>query len=86
MSVSRPVDVLHRMVASLSIPALLSSDLRRRRGTLPDRPQQSTQTGAAVNAQGQAEYPAPLGQYTQPYSMPWARGSRMCRTCFRNRS
>lgn len=68
MSVSRPVEVLRRMVASLSILALLSSSLpaQTEQAALPSSPQQSTPQG---NPQGQPEYAAPLRQYTQPYSM-----------------
>ena len=73
MSVSRPVHVLHRMVASLSILALLSSSLLAQTGqTLPDSPQQNTQipqTTPQTNEQSQAEYAAPLEQYTRPYSI-----------------
>ena len=62
MSVSRPVHVLHRMVASLSILALLSSNLLAQTGqTLPDSPQQNTQTAPQTNAQSQAEYAGPFG-------------------------
>ena len=87
MSVSRPVQVLQRMVASVSIVALLSSSL----------PAQTGQRSADVrsrmrrfrrplrtNPQGQTEYAAPLQQYAQPHSV-WAVGSRMRRTGFRNR-
>jgi outer membrane protein TolC len=70
MSVSRPVHLFHRTVASVSILALLSSALIAQTGqptsaTLPNNPPQNTQ----ANSQSQAEYPAPLQQYTQPYSI-----------------
>jgi outer membrane protein len=74
MSVSRPVQVFHQMVASVSIIALLSSSLLAQTGqpatTAPaGNPQQSTQTAPQNNMPGQAEYTAPLKQYTQPYSI-----------------
>src|SRR5208282_5075992 len=70
MSVPRPVEVFQRMVASVSILALLSSSLPAQTGqttaaTLPDSPQQS----AAVKPHSQPEYAAPMQQYAQPYSM-----------------
>jgi outer membrane protein len=74
MSVSRPVHVFHRMIASVSIIALLSSSLLAQTGQsattpLPGNPQQGTQPDPQVNAQNQPEYTAPLKQYTQPYSI-----------------
>ena len=62
MSVSHPVHRFHRTVASVSIVALLSSSLLAQTGqtaaaTLPNSPH------------AQAEYAAPLKQYTQPNSI-----------------
>jgi outer membrane protein TolC len=56
------------MVASLSILTLLSSSLPAQTGqaALPSSPQQNT---PQTNTQGQAEYAAPLREYTRPYSM-----------------
>jgi len=67
MSVSHPVHELQRMVAYLSILALLSSSLSAQtvQATLPNSPQQNSQT----TPQGQTEYAAPLQQYTQPNSV-----------------
>ena len=59
MSVSRPVHLFHRMVASVSIIGMLSSSLLAQTG----------QPAAVPNSpQTQAEYKAPLSQSTQPYS------------------
>lgn len=74
MSVSRPVHVLHRMVASVSIVALLSSSLLAQTGqsaapTLPNSPQQNSPQNSQTSAQTQAEYAAPMKQYTRPYSI-----------------
>src|ERR1019366_7701253 len=82
MSVARSIDVFQRMVASLSILAMLTSGLAGQTGAaLPESPQQNSQqnpqpspqqnpqTSAAVNAPGQPEYTAPLEPYTQPASM-----------------
>ena len=61
MSVSHPVHRFHRTVASVSILALLSSSLLAQTGqaaaTLPNSPH------------AEAEYAAPLKQYTQPNSI-----------------
>ena len=62
MSVSHPVHRFHRTVASVSIVALLSSSLLAQTG----------QMAAAIlpnSPQAQAEYAAPLKQYTQPNSI-----------------
>jgi outer membrane protein len=71
MPVSRSIEVFQRMVASVSILALLSSSLAAQTGpaTIPDSPPQSSQASAAVNPPGQPEYAAPLREYTQPASM-----------------
>ena len=65
MSVSRRVHVLYRMVASVSIVALLSSSLPAQTPTARS-PQQNTQTG---NLQGQPDYATPLSPAAQPYSV-----------------
>jgi outer membrane protein len=62
MSVSRPVHLFHRMVASVSILGMLSSSLLAQAGqpvpaTVPNSPQ------------AQVEFTAPLNQSTQPYSV-----------------
>src|ERR1700687_3002665 len=62
MSVSRPVHLFHRMVASVSIIGMLSSNLLAQVGqpapaTVPNSPQ------------AQVEFTAPLHQSTQPYSI-----------------
>jgi len=62
MSVSRPVEMLHRIVASVSIVGMLSSSLLAQTG--------QPVAAAVPNApQAQAEYSAPMKQYTQPYSV-----------------
>lgn len=61
MSVSRPVHLFHRMVATVSIIGMLSSSLLA----------QTAQPAAAVpnSPQAQAEYKAPLSESTQPRSV-----------------
>jgi len=62
MSVSRPVHLFHRTVASVSILALLSSSLLAQTG-------QAAAAALPNSPQPQAEYSAPLKQYTQPNSI-----------------
>ncbi len=65
MSVSRPVHILHRMVASVAIFALLSSSLpAQTTAALPRSPQQNSQS-----TQSQAEYTTPLTPFTTPNSI-----------------
>ncbi len=74
MSVSRPVHVLHRMVASVSIFALLSSNLPAQTTAAGQNGVQISQTSAQSNSQAsaqvspqtQAVYTTPLNSYTQP--------------------
>ncbi len=62
MSVSRPVHVLHRVIASVAIFALLSSS---------NLPAQTTAgpNGAQISSQAQSEYTTPLTPYTKPNSV-----------------
>ncbi len=65
MSVSRPVHMLYRMVASVSILSMLSSGLAAQTPTAKG-PQQITQ---ADNPQSQIDYATPFDQSAQPYSI-----------------
>ncbi len=70
MSVSRPVHLLHRMVASVSIFALLSSSLpAQTTAAMPNGAPQNSQTSTQASAQAQTEYTAPLTPYAQPNSI-----------------
>lgn len=66
MPVSRAVQVVRRMIASVSIFALMSSTLLAQSApaALPNGPQPGT-----VNPTGQPEYAAPLQEYTRPHSV-----------------
>lgn len=77
MSVSRPVHVLHRVIASVSIFALLSSSLLAQTAAAGQSGAQSSQTSAQTSSQAsaqvslqtQAEYSTPLTPFTRPNPM-----------------
>ncbi len=73
MLISRPVQVLQRMVASVSILALLSSSMVGQTSVptcvAAGLAAGNAQTNTPATPQGQAEYSAPLRQYTQPHSI-----------------
>ena len=62
MSVSRPVHLFHRMVASVSIVGMLSSSLLAQAG-------QPAPAAVPKSPQAEVEYTAPLNQFTHPYSV-----------------
>jgi outer membrane protein len=73
MRSSRSIDLFQRVIAYLSIMAMLTSGVAAQTGTLPDAPKPGAeiglQNGAAVNPAGQPEYTAPLQPYMKPHSM-----------------
>ncbi|HVJ04263.1 MAG TPA: TolC family protein [Candidatus Saccharimonadales bacterium] len=69
MSVSRPGKMFHRVVASVSIIALLSSSLLAQTAPAQTAPQGAAAQGAIPPPIPQTPYSAPLSQYTRPYSI-----------------
>jgi outer membrane protein TolC len=61
--------MLQRMIASVSILALLSSSLMAQTAATPEGQVPSAQTSAQVNVQTPADYTTPLNQFTQPHSI-----------------